>query len=175
MWGSLTNHAAISSPQPNRKPDRAQPTPLWSLPDLVVVSISELLCRPCALHEGRIRVGALCRWSWVYGCWCLGLADLGPLVGACQILQVPAIAAGRVSWDSLKGVFSPNTSLQLIYAFPDPKGACELPVRESRSSSSAVVSATRAQPQTPCDISLPLLSGSRNRARSPSAARQLRL
>jgi hypothetical protein len=41
-----------------------------------------------------------------------------------QILRVPAIAAGRVSWDSLysKGVFSPNTYLQLIYAFPDPKG-----------------------------------------------------
>ena len=93
-WRSCGAHSQttrrIPLPQPNRKPDRAQPTPLWSLPDLVVVSISELLCRPCALHEGRIRVGALCRWSWVYGCWCLGLADLGPLVGArsCESLRL---------------------------------------------------------------------------------------
>ena len=102
LWGqSIGDHVGLthkprgeshyrSRTERNRKPDRAQPTPLWSLPDLVVVSISELLCRPCALHEGRIRVGALCRWSWVYGCWCLGLADLGPLVGArsCESLRL---------------------------------------------------------------------------------------
>ena len=53
--------------------------------------LQALACQGCrAVHEGRIRVGALCRWSWVYGCWCLGLADLGPLVGArsCKSLRL---------------------------------------------------------------------------------------
>ena len=108
LWGqSIGDHVGLTHKPRGESPYRSRTESQverslrrsgWSLPDLVVGSISELLCRPCALHEGRIRVGALCRWSWVYtAAGASGWPTLAPsLEPDPATLRVPAIAAGRV-------------------------------------------------------------------------------